>query len=473
MNPRVLVLASAMALACGPKPLPPELARPPACPDFGPAQAQATLQQARALLAEQGDLDASLELVNRVARCQPATPELAAVEDALGQATISEAQALAEAGQPGAARFALARVSGRLDLGDELRALELGWAAELASLAEADEQAGRWASAWVRRAMAAKLGRREGELNARDQARARFLASGAVAVQLTVDAPHALRSPIELALGAGLGPALRLSEPSEPVDLAATLTLEPPRCDEQVTVSVAQRPARDPARSAALERQAQAKEQVALARSALERAALEDRKLRAALEIIDQPQPQEGAARLLDAPLVQDLILAQAAIAALEPPPQAAEPFSYELSTHTKRCALRAELAIERTPSEPLVQRIATDASCSDSAHPAFLDQDLDQDPLAYASDDAELEARALGAMAERIDRLLVVQARTRGLIGTPVDPPVRGDLAALEAGARAALLGWVLDPEVADPILLGFLAAGFGLEDLDDLQLP
>ncbi len=461
-----IVVALAIA-ACGPPPPPPEAARPPPCPGFDPAEARQQLRQAQAWL-EPGpgrDLGAAFELYDGVRRCRPEHGDLPAMEEALTQAAVEEAEALEAAGHYDQACFLLARLAGPLDLGDELRDAELRWAMSLGDHAVQDERAGRWASAWVRSAVAASLGARPGDREARDRAAVRFSEDAELGVFLQVELLPELEGTLEPRLERDPSPALRWLADADLAELQGQLVVGPMECDEEIVRSVASRPARDAQRASLLKRREAVESELAEAEAALAAAAAEQRRLRRLALALEEPSA--GALEAARAePLTARVLEAREALEALPTAQPPVEPFRYELRTGTLSCRLGAELEI----GSGVVRQLEPVASCSDSAHPAFLDQDLDEDPLRYAQSRAELRDRVLDALVQQLVEALEGAAAERcrqqlAELGEGVLTDVE-----IERGLRAALLLRSLHPDEGDQALQGLVDRHLGQVDPEAL---
>lgn len=219
---------------------------------------------------------------------------------------------------------------------------------------------------------------------------------------------------------------------------------------------------------AATQRREQANARLREAQAALEQAAAEDARLREALTHRGDPDPGRRVQRALQDPLVAAVATAEANLSAL-PAEQPAVPFSYPLTEHLRACTARARLTLERPGREPLQRTIEGEVRSADTAHPAFPEQGLGEDPLVFSRSEAQDRHRALAALAAELDALLAAERDTRGLATPPVGAPP-ADPATLETATRRLLLALMLDRTRDRPARAAWLAAAFGLPDLDGL---
>jgi hypothetical protein len=455
--------------ACGPKPLPPEQARPPSCPELDPAAAAGLLDEA--LLALQPgdglDFDGALRRAERLRRCRPSLPGLEGLEGELRSVAAQHAAALVDAGRLGEAHHQLSRLAGPLDLGAELQQLEQRLAFAMRDRAVRDEAEGRWASAYLHRALAYSFRMGGEERVERDRALQRFYAHESLGVHLSVELVPELQGQI--------APRLDWSSRSwhwEPdaalAELRGRLRVHPPRCEEEIVVSVASQPARDPAGALGLARHRQAEERVVQAELGLRAAAEGSRRLRQALQALEggDAAALESARRQ---PEVARLLEAREALAALPSPPSPAEPFRYELRTGTLDCRVFAQLWFEEGGGEVFEPHIG----CSDSAHPAFVEQGIDEDPLRYPLTRHELTERLLDELVTQLgvtyERMLVERWQAQ-VAGLPEGALSDGQL---EEAARAALLIAGGDPSEGERMLTALADRVLGTPFAGTLGLP
>ncbi len=466
------LVATSLAVACGPPPPPPRSTRSVGCPELTEPEAEALLARARADLASDPEsLDAALEVANRTESCHPHLPAHALLMAELGAAARARSAALVEAGDFPQARFQLARFAGRLDLAEPLRAVELAWAqAETARLIE-DESAGLHASAWVRASLVARLAGDEPSMARRDSARQRWLAQGLPAVDLGFDADPALVAALEWALGVGLSPVLRWTPGSGDALLEGRLRSEGVVCEERSVVAVVERSSSDPDRARALEERREAEARLAEARRALELAAEGDRRLRAGLELLETGASGRRDEQRLEAAEIRAVIAAREALEALVEPPAAPAPLRLEQRVHTRTCRLAAELTLLRPEGAPNPYAMEAEASCDDTSHPALLEAGITEDPLRYPQTEQDLSAAAAAELVGRLGRLLEERATAVGAIAEP--PPGSCAPEVLESVTAAGLLRWRLDGGAPSPALRAHLSTSFGVEDADLLRLP
>ncbi len=467
--PSLLALLVMAAPACGPAPLPPELARPAPCPELSAEQAVTLAGQAMAeLTAGGGDaLDDGLDDAALLRSCHPELPALASLEAALGEDAVARATTLADAGQHEAARHLLARVAGPLDLGEAQRQHELSWAALHRDAAESDHAAGRLASATLRRELALWLSGLPEDALASDAAAAEFAASGPVTVELALSPPEPA---LQARLLAALGPGLRWVDDGAQAELRATVELGEGACDEREAVSIAQRPARDPARTRALQERELAEGALREVEAALETAASTDSALREvdALLALDEPGRRQRA--VIARPEVQAVIAARAAVEALDPVPPEPPPFSYEIRTVTRSCQRAAVLQVADSEI-PLT--LEASAAARDTAHPAFLEQDLDEDPLTFDASLAQLGERTDAALAAQIDAALHEALVERVLLPAAVLSAADAGADQLERITRAVLLLGAVGAEEYAELMPALLSEGYGVADPDAVSRP
>ena len=467
MRSALLPLCIALLPGCGPAPLPPELARPPVCPELAPDDARGLVSQALSMLepGEGHDFDGALTLASRVRRCQPSLAEGASLEDALRRVALAEAQTLADAGDHEAARFQLARLAGRLDMGQQLRDLELAWLDVVTEAADADAAAERWASAYVRRELAVWLGHSEAAATARDLVALRFLEDSTVPVHLRVEPSSPL---LQAGVEDGLTRVLRWVPDPELAELRGALIVSESHCVESFHTTVAQRSVRDAGHAAALEQRTRAEDQLSLAQAALDEGARGDRRLTAAVAAMDLASPGRKELELLQADEVQAVLQARAALDELGSAPPPLEPFRYELRTGTVECTLAGRISLERADGEPIPRLIEARASTSDSAHPAFIEHDLDEDPLRYDVGRPQLQAQARGDLFAQVATMLEVDVDAGLRASTEQPLPMGADPDQLEAATRAALLLGLLEPDAGEDALTSLLDRHFGVADPD-----
>jgi hypothetical protein len=469
------LLLGAMLAGCAPTLPEPSSSRQLACPDFGPRQAAEATGQALADLGEGSldALDAALAVANRVERCQPDSPGLVELEAALGAVAEARAADLAGEGAYAQARFLLARLSGRLDLAEQLREVERAWAVELGRLAGLDEAGQRWASALARRSMAARLDGSPSSEAAREAAVERFRGLGPVAVELELQASPRQRQALERWLEQELSPALRLAVDGAPAELIGTLIVQEPRCEERRVTSVVSRPWTPPGWAAAQQTRRAAELMQDRTWRELVAAAEGDRKLEAAVALLEGEPDASLHDRVAQLPELLAWREARASLAALGPAPEPPAPFNLELVRVTLSCQVSAELVIGQAAGEPSIFGLEGQAESSDSTHPAMVEQGLGEDPLELEHGLEGLGALALRDLAAQLEERLEEQVQHRALVG-PAPTSIEGlGTAELEAAARGAMLGMLLDPPLDDPSLRAFLEAAFSLDDREALPLP
>ncbi len=461
------ILALAALVACGCAHTPAPAGRPAPCPELTEADADALAEGAGALLTgDQADaLDRALVPANRLERCRPDHPARPALEQALRERARSNAQALTDRGDWAGARFALARLEGRLDLTEALHELEQAWATALRTEAEADAGSGRQASACVRRSMAAGLTRQPEDLEARARAWAAFLETDAVSVPLAIEADPEPRQLLEQALDSALAPLFRRA-PADAQAEAGRVTLDPVSCEERVVKSVATIKPRQDGRRERIEAE------LAEAEEALAQAARDDRKLRKALEQAEGDSHPERRPAAMDRAEVQRVERARDALEALDAEPEGPGDgaLSYEIDVGTLECTFQARLALPRSGTEPLLRTLTAGASTTDSAHPAHVEWDLAEDPLAYRLDRQALTQQATVGLAEQLEALL--REHHASLLSPPSPSETTVAPAALEDHTRRALLALLADPVKHRDSSAAFLLAVYGLGDLDWLAL-
>jgi hypothetical protein len=461
-------LAFLLLMGCGPRPLPPELARPPACPDLGPAAAAALLSEAELLLraGEGRDFEGALERAERLRRCQPDHEGLEVLEARLRAVAVEEADALVGAGRPGEARFQLARLAGPLDLGNELRELEHRMASSLADRALLAEEQRRWASAWFFRALSATYRGSAESLAQRDSALQRFLAHEALGVHLSIEMVPELQGEIAPRLGWD-SRSWRWEPDPELAQLRGRLRVGPVECREQLVTSVASRPGKDEHRDRMIEQRRLAREELEAAEAALREQAEGQRRLGRAIRALDEADEQALEAEGRH-PAVGRLLDARAALLHAPEPP-AAEPFTYEVRTGTRTCSVFARLWFEDGGGEVFEPTI----SVSDSAHPAFLDQGLDEDPLRYSLNQAEQRDRLLDELVQGLAVTYedLLAERWRAHTEALPEGPLSDD--ELERAVAAALLLSGVAPQQGEHALTTIADRVLGYADRESFALP
>ncbi len=466
-----LALASVLVAACAHTPDP--AGRPPPCPDLTDADATALVAQASALLErdEPDALDRALVPANRLERCRPDHPDRTAIEDALRRAAIAESQALVERGEWAQARFALARFEGRLDVTDPLRLLELSWAEAQHDAALRDERSGRLATAFVRSCLTAGLRRQAGDIDERERLKAAFLEHGALAVSLVLEGPTEPRQQLEQALESGLSPLFRW-QPAPDEDAIGRLLLSDIDCQESTVQRVAtlRHDSDGPSKT-----RARAEADLARAEAALAQAALEDRRLRKALEDAERDDPGRRSSRALERAEVQAVARARDILETLPREREGADhqPFSYQVDVGTLTCIVRADLELRRQGEEPLQRSLEVRASATDSSHAAHVEWDLAEDPMVYPRDRSALGVEGIGKLVAELDALLR-DRHSHALVPPPPDHDLDpDDAAALERATHRALLAQLADPQLHHQRVSEFLRDTYGFDDWEWLVLP
>ena len=170
--------------------------------DCATRAAEAPAIIARLEAGDESSIQEGLTAANALERCQSGAAR--PLEAALRAAAQRQAAARVADGRFSEATDLLAPLVGRLDLGEDLRAVERAWGSEARAAALADEAAGRIASALVRASLAASLSREPADAELRERLRQTFLDRGTIALDLAVTGPAGSRQRLEEILPAAL-----------------------------------------------------------------------------------------------------------------------------------------------------------------------------------------------------------------------------------------------------------------------------
>ncbi len=427
------------------------------------------LQRAQALLDGPGP-DApgqALRVANRLERCAPEAEGLAALEERIGQVVLSEAGELAAAGDYAVARGHVARFLARLDLAEALRELELEWAAQDRAALHEDEAAGRLASAFVRSALVAGLSRARADLLERQRLAGRLSGHCGLSISQQTAGETPLFPQLDEAMDQAFPPGCAVAWVGDAQGARISAILEPtePVCSQRSVARVAEQGVAQP--SLAEQRQA-AQVQLEQARQRLVEAAQESRRLRGALQAMDDAEPSRRAQRWMEAELVQAVLQAEQELAALEESARQGDGdvLRYEVSDWIRTCQGTVLLSLSVLDGETSRIELSVASHTRDSAHPAIPEHGIDEDPLVFPLDDQ--------ALLQRVERRLArdTLAQLQSYVSAQIQPPNLTDLPPtpeqLDEAACQALRVWLWKPAQHQRLVGGFLREHFQIDDLD-----